>query len=276
MPFENLNTPNKKRSIKRRVGRLSAYGVSIIALVAAAPAPATAHSFKAHGGAEAARGLNGPETKPPKSSLEPDLRSTADAIEKINKSKDPNVFYGAVFIPGNVGASSKVSDIYKSVDIRPNGLDSRIGVLDDGPVIILDPICVNINGRKYLVGTDRGPNKDPSLYDSTFKDASTARRDVVKLRTRFIDYEEAMKNNDGQLIYFGHNGSKAQMVHSEVRDGLRYIGDSLPQYNPTGSFLHDFDSSIDIRNPLVLDSYLGNKGFWRIQPGLTPKFDKLS
>jgi hypothetical protein len=267
-PNQDINKPLSERL--RRAGALTGM---IAALGGGLATSAKAESFSASHPQEAAKAQVSPEAKPKKTNLEAAYASVKKAIEMANNSKDRNIFYGAVAIPVNFSAKTKKVSVHSSVEPYINGVDPTLTAPGFHTVILEDPVCEVVNGHKVFIGTDRGSIEAPTPDSWMIKDASTERKDITKLKTTFVFYDDAVANNH-ELVYYAHNGSKPKMAHSTVREGMRYIGDGLPQLNPTGNLLWGYGITDLGKSPLDMDNYMSHKGFYRATEPFAPTFDK--
>lgn len=273
MAIENTKNPFYYRS--NRLSRVGALGLSSIALAGFGDKAESAvmPSGQAAASAEVYRLIAAKAIEARNPSLE-DYQSIIGALSKANRSRDPNVMYGAVSIIFKDKPASQKTGIYASANKNPS---KRLPKTGYSTVVLMDPVCEVYNGRKYLIGTDRGwQDASPANYNPLVKDASSDMRNVKELKTRFIDYNDIVKR--GALIsWYLHNGSHdLKLVRSEIRDGMRFIkdNDQYPQYNPTGSFVYEFPLGINPKNPIDIDGFLENKGFVGIGDSHTPEFDR--
>jgi hypothetical protein len=183
------------------------------------------------------------------------LASIKGAIEKANKCKDPNVFYGAIFIKHTESPDHRVNIVYGSADKTPRG---RMEVPMGYSLLLVDPVIEYYNGREYAIVSDRGK---VDRMDNTMKDAAVTKGvSLLDYQYRFIDLKEAESVNKGRdkMKYYSHGSTRPKMVRSTVRDEHRYLANGVPQYNPVGTMAYSFYSQS--YDPNSFNNYVINHG----------------
>lgn len=267
-----------KRSVKERVNRgLAFVGIAAVSGGVSANIASAKNSAPAKPNTPgAARLLSGAEMDPFDKRF---LKLVGGAINEINHDKSKNVFYGAILIPATISkhAAETCVHIEPDKDLVSRGDDVR-----KSPLVLVNPVIKEINGRLYAIGFDRGTVLDrndaangtrPS-YD--FEADITNTTDIPTLQhNRFVDLGQAYKLNHGRLGFYSEGGYKPTMVKSRVMGTNRGIDDpSHPAYAEVEGLWYDFQPSTSLPDTdgTYLEDYMQKTHFTKLGANYKPPF----